>query len=147
MRRCLNPVNCHDNLFESRPLFYFEGWHRKSFNFPALLTLCKHGEPGRCRLETLGIQSPIKKIRSDFLLCMSSYSLTRPVASACARACVNLSACKATVRGVKCVLICPFILSTASTAQARKVRGVNVRQSGAILRASHQVTFRCYISP
>lgn len=70
-----------------------------------------------------------------------------PDCCCCTSACVSLSLCPATEPGVTFDPICPFNLSTAVTVQAWKVRGVNVQHSWAILRASHQVSFRCYISP
>lgn len=118
-------------------LFYLEGQNRKSFQFVVISTYCEHGESGRCRLETPGIQSPIKKIRSDLLLCMTTHSLT----------CLNVFVLPLLVldcllnskHGIQFVL--PINLCTAATVQARKVRGVNVQHSGAILRASLQVSF------
>lgn len=67
------------------PFFYFEGLFRKSSRVTLNVTLCKHGELGRCRLETPGIQSPIKKIRSGSFLCMTLflYDTTDCVSFAC----------------------------------------------------------------
>lgn len=57
------------SIFGSTSLvFYFEITKRKSLSELVILSLFKYGESGRCRLETLGIQSPIKKIRSDIFI-------------------------------------------------------------------------------
>ncbi len=71
----------------------------------------------------------------------------RPIVPVVPALCVRLSVCKAAEHGLKFDLICPFNLSTAVTVQAWKVRGVNVQHPGSILRAFHQVSFRCYVSP
>lgn len=131
-------------VWASYCVFYFEGYYRKTINIVENLKQCKHGEPGRCRLETPGIQSPIKKIRSGFLLCMTSYTVTVPCLW-CQRLC-DCRFVKPPNKRVVCDFMCPFNVSTAVTVQAWKVRGVNVQHWRAILRASQQVSFRCYIS-